>query len=150
MKKDNTGDIRLTVLVPEGIEQRTMDVIRKRVAARILLRNMMRYAAGAVMALAVTFTVWFGVLPHNSTKIVLIYAFHGEKKVEVAGSFNGWDERIAMKHDVKNDVWSAEITVEGKGVFEYQFIVDDVIYTAGQAEYKVKDEQGNEVGIMSL
>jgi hypothetical protein len=150
MEKDKSGELRLTVRVPEGIELRTMDTIRKRMAARVLLRNILRYAAGAVAALAVVLTVWFGVLPHDSTKIVLIYAYHGEKKVEVAGSFNGWDERIAMKHDLKNDVWTAEITVEGKGVFEYQFIVDDVIYTAGQAEYKVKDEQGNEVGIMSL
>ncbi|OHD55054.1 MAG: hypothetical protein A2Y33_14710 [Spirochaetes bacterium GWF1_51_8] len=140
----------MEIKTPDGLEERTMRYIAKRIAAEAVWKRVLRYTLAGMLSVMIAVGTFLFLDSRNTNKVILIYAYNGESKVEVIGNFNNWEEKISMTHDKKNGVWVGEIPVKGNGVFEYQFVIDDVIYTAGTAEYKIVDEDGNEHGIIML
>lgn len=74
--------------------------------------------------------------------------FNGEKKVEIVGTVNGWKGRIPMKLDTTGTFWVASVRLPGKGVYEYQIVIDGLIYTAGESEYRIMDPDGSERALL--
>jgi len=108
-----------------------------------------RLSIPALSLIVAIFAILF--YPFNrGEKILIVYPYNGEGRVELVGSFNNWNEKIPLILDEKKGVWKAELILKQKGVYEYQFIIDNVIYTAGDSAYKIKDRNGNEKAILSI
>lgn len=108
-----------------------------------------RFSLAALSLIVITFIILS--YPFNrGEKILIVYPYNGENKVELIGSFNNWSEKIPLILDKKKGVWKVELILKQKGIYEYQFIIDDLIYTAGDSPYKIKDRNGNEKAILSI
>lgn len=103
--------------------------------------------SGAAAAVIAVCLVLF--LPRGE-KLVISKPYNGEKSVDLIGSFNRWEKKIVMKLDRSSSVWRAEVRIPGKGIYEYQFIIDDLIYTAGDGEYRIRDGKGGEKAVVIL
>lgn len=100
--------------------------------------------AGLLTALVVSVILF----QPRGEKIMISYPFNGETSVDLIGSFNRWDKKIAMRLDKDAGLWKAEVRVSRKGIYEYQFIIDELIYSAGNSKYKVKGSAGDEKAVM--
>lgn len=71
------------------------------------------------------------------------------RKVEVTGTFNGWDARgIALQR--KGDVWTA-VLILPRGIYEYMFVEDDIRWVTDPLALHTRDDGfGNRNAVLDL
>ncbi|MCX7820615.1 MAG: glycogen-binding domain-containing protein [Brevinematales bacterium] len=141
------GEIKLRFSISEKIISKieAIEMYRK-----VFLLNFYKKLAVAVSFVIVLFIGSVFLKRGKEHKVLITYPYNGESKVELIGSFNNWERKIPMEFDEEKKLWKTEIIIKKKGLFEYQFIIDNVIFTTGETIYKIKDKNGNEKAIISI
>lgn len=138
-----------TITAPEGFTVAVTTDERPRFSFREwFLERTPRFAAAAAMLAVMVVSVLL--FYPGGEKLVIRYSYNGETSVDLIGSFNRWDSKIAMRLDADKKEWKAEIRVPRKGIYEYQFIIDELIYSAGDSEYRITGPKGDEKAVMIL
>lgn len=113
-----------------------------------LFERKMRFAAAAGMLAAIAISIIL-FNPKGET-LEISCPYNGETRVDLIGSFNRWDRKIAMHLDTSAGLWKAKVSVPRKGIYEYQFIIDELIYSAGNSPYKIKGPNGEEKAVVII
>lgn len=103
----------------------------------------------AALALVIVLSVsWFNRARYSS--VLICYPYNGEQSVELIGDFNQWNKKIAMKLDQKDKLWKTVLKLPGKGIYEYQFVIDNYLFSAGYDPNVIVDKKGNEKAFISI
>ena len=121
--------------------------IRKQSFMRKYLWKILTASLGLMIIIAAG--LFYFMVPRE-IEVYFVYPYAGETTVDVVGNFNQWTEKVPMELDKLKNVWQAKIHLDKKGVYEYQFIINGTIYTAGAADEVIVDENGEKKGVLVI
>lgn len=139
-----------SVSVPAGLKEQIILEVRKAgLRKKLLFMRLVRTVAASAFLAAVLITGGQIYRLAGGINTVITYPYNGEKVMEIAGSFNNWSERIPMKLDQRLKVWKVEFKLK-RGTYEYQYVVEGLIYTVGNAERIVMDNLGGRKVLLNV
>ncbi len=140
----------IRVRTPGSLKKNTMLMIQHDIVKKMVWMRILKYGSLSLSALAIFFSSLFWVSHSQKEKIVLMYPYSGETKVEVVGSFNNWDSRLNMSLDKEGVFWKVELQLKKGRIYEYQFIIDEMIYTTGNAENTISGNNDSDKALLFI
>lgn len=140
----------VSVKAPSNLKKNVMDQVYAYSVQKIIWLKVMKYAALTVSAVVILLSSLLWLSHHQVEKVVMVYPYHGETKVELVGSFNDWKEKVNMRLDEQKSAWVIELYLRKDRIYEYQFLVDEVIYTTGNAENTIRRDDGYDKALLFI
>lgn len=140
----------VTIKYPDDLHKKIMNNIKKEILIKnnkvfniLFIKKLLKFKnifiSSFIFLLIITIVI---VTYSNNNYMKFIYPYDGEEKVELIGSFNNYEKKILMKFNSKKKIWEAKVKIYKKGIYEYQFIVNDKFFLVGNSDIKFEDNYG--------
>ncbi len=146
---ETAEDIWINTKVPADLKTRVMDNLPD-LPVQPSWMQVLKYASMAILGVSLVVSSLLWIRFSHIERVVIMYPYHGEESVELLGSFNDWQHRVEMNLDEKTAMWHIELVLQKGKIYEYQFLVDKMIYTTGNAEHTVVDRNDQEKALLFL